>query len=142
LDDVGERGYWLPVDAQAGTPINWLSHATISEMLKSIEAKHVLVIADSCYTGILTRDITAVKLLEGPERDTRLAILAEKRARTVLISGGLEPATDLLLMDGKSCPEVARWLYRDEETIRAWVHAFNEAGLHGLERAAIPGRPT
>jgi transposase len=48
----------------------------------------------------------------------------------------------LLLMDGKSCPEVARWLYRDEETIRAWVHALNEAGLHGLERATLPGRPT
>jgi transposase len=47
----------------------------------------------------------------------------------------------LLLMDGKSCPEVARWLYRDEETIRAWVHALNEAGLRGLERATIPGRP-
>jgi transposase len=48
----------------------------------------------------------------------------------------------LLLMDGKSCPEVAQWLYRDEETSRAWVHARNEAGLRGLERATIPGRPT
>jgi transposase len=48
----------------------------------------------------------------------------------------------LLLMDGKSCPEIAQWLYRDEETIRAWVRAFNAAGLHGLERASIPGRPT
>jgi transposase len=47
----------------------------------------------------------------------------------------------LLLMDGKSCPEVAQWRYRDEETIRAWVHALNEAGLGGLERATIPGRP-
>jgi hypothetical protein len=43
----------------------------------------------------------------------------------------------LLLMDGKSCPEAARWLYRDEETIHTWVHALNEAGLHGLERAGI-----
>jgi transposase len=47
----------------------------------------------------------------------------------------------LLLMDGKNCSEVAPWLYRDEETIRAWVHALNEAGLRGLERAPIPGRP-
>jgi transposase len=47
----------------------------------------------------------------------------------------------LLLMDGKSCPEIAQWLYRDEETIRSWVHAFNEGGLPGLERAPIPGRP-
>ena len=48
----------------------------------------------------------------------------------------------LLLMDGKSCPEIAQLRYRDEETIRAWVHAFNEAGLPGLERAPIPGHPT
>jgi transposase len=47
----------------------------------------------------------------------------------------------LLLLDGKSCPEIAQWLYRDEETIRSWVHACNEAGLPGLARAPIPGRP-
>jgi transposase len=49
--------------------------------------------------------------------------------------------TILLLMDGKSCPEIAQWFYRDEETIRTWVHAFHEAGLPGLEHAPIPGRP-
>jgi transposase len=48
----------------------------------------------------------------------------------------------LLLMDGKSCPEVAQWFYRDEETIRSWARAFNETGLPGLERASSPGRPT
>jgi transposase len=48
----------------------------------------------------------------------------------------------LLLMDGKTCPEIARWLYREEETIRSWVHAFHTGGLPGLERVPIPGRPT
>ena len=47
----------------------------------------------------------------------------------------------LLLMDGHRCPEIAQWLYRDEDTIRRWVAAFNEAGLEGLKRAPIPGRP-
>ena len=47
----------------------------------------------------------------------------------------------LLLLDGKSRPEIAQWLYRDEETIRSWVHAINEAGLPGLEREPSPGRP-
>jgi transposase len=47
----------------------------------------------------------------------------------------------LLLMDGKRCPEMAQWLYRDEETIRSWVRAFHEAGLPRLERAMHPGRP-
>jgi transposase len=32
----------------------------------------------------------------------------------------------LLLLDGKSCPAIARWLYRKEDTIRNWVHAFNQ----------------
>jgi transposase len=48
----------------------------------------------------------------------------------------------LLLLDGKSCAEIAQWLYRDEETIRSWVQAVNEAGLPGLERDPLPGRPS
>jgi transposase len=48
----------------------------------------------------------------------------------------------LLLMDGRSCPEIAQWLYRDEDTVRGWVHAFTHDGLQGLEREPIPGRPT
>ena len=48
----------------------------------------------------------------------------------------------LLLMHGRSCPEIAQWLYRDEGPFAAGVYAFNEAGLHELERAPIPRRPT
>jgi hypothetical protein len=48
----------------------------------------------------------------------------------------------LLLLDGKGGSEIAHWLYHDEETIRSWVHAVNEAGLPGLEREPILGRPT
>jgi hypothetical protein len=47
----------------------------------------------------------------------------------------------LLLLDGRTCPEVAQWLYRHEETLRNWGHAFNAGRRHGLERAPIPGRP-
>lgn len=47
----------------------------------------------------------------------------------------------LLLLDGKTCPDIAQWLYRDEETIRIWIHAVNDQGLDGLQRAPIPGRP-
>jgi transposase len=50
--------------------------------------------------------------------------------------------TSLLPKSSKSCLAVAQWLYREEGTVRAWVHAFNEAGLRGMERATIPGRPT
>jgi hypothetical protein len=48
----------------------------------------------------------------------------------------------VLRLDGQSCPEMAQWLYRDEETLRSWGHAVNEAGLPGLERGPLPGRPS
>jgi hypothetical protein len=35
----------------------------------------------------------------------------------------------LLLMNGKSCLEITPWLYRDEDTVQGWVHAFNRRGL-------------
>jgi transposase len=47
----------------------------------------------------------------------------------------------LLLIDGKSCREIAQWLYREEDTIRSWMHAFNQGGLQGLAREGISGRP-
>ncbi len=47
----------------------------------------------------------------------------------------------LLLLDGNTCPDIAQWLYRDEDTIRLWIHAVNDQGLDGLQRAPIPGRP-
>lgn len=47
----------------------------------------------------------------------------------------------LLVLDGKTCSEIAQWLYRDEETIRIWLHTVNNQGFEGLQRAPIPGRP-
>ena len=48
----------------------------------------------------------------------------------------------LLLLDGQTCPDIAQWLYRDEDTICLWIHAVNEQGLEALQRAPIPGRPS
>ena len=47
----------------------------------------------------------------------------------------------LRLLDGRSCPAMAQWLSREEDTVRRWGHAFTRGGLQGLERDVIPGRP-
>jgi transposase len=47
----------------------------------------------------------------------------------------------LLLMDGTSCPAVAPWVSRDEDTVRGWGHAFTHGGLQGVARELLPGRP-
>ena len=49
LDESIDRGYWLSVDAQKGRHSKWLSSTNITYTLKSLNAKHVMVIADSCY---------------------------------------------------------------------------------------------
>jgi hypothetical protein len=55
LDDLGQQGYWLPVDAEDGIPTNWISTSDITVMLRAIRAKHAMVVADSCYSGTLVR---------------------------------------------------------------------------------------
>ena len=89
LDKDGDEGYWLPVDATAKNEVNWISNASITTQLKAMEAKHVLIIADSCYSGKLGRSIHIQQ--RTPDYYSRVA---GKRSRTVIASGGLEPVID------------------------------------------------
>jgi hypothetical protein len=94
LDTSEERGYWLPINAKQDSRIQWISNTTITDALKAMAAKHILVVADSCYSGTLVRGIDVVRPPAGANRDTYVARLAQKRSRTVLTSGGLEPVSD------------------------------------------------
>lgn len=89
VDKDEDEGYWLPVDAQADDPVRWLSNSTLTSTIRAMRAKHILVIADSCFAGKLTRGIN-------PSIRTRdyLTRMAAKQARTALTSGGLEPVLD------------------------------------------------
>ncbi len=93
LDIGSDEGFWLPIDAEADNPANWLSNNDITGQLRAMRAKHVLVVADSCYSGKLTRNIEA-HLKTGAERAAWLARMNGRRSRTALTSGGLEPVLD------------------------------------------------
>ena len=93
LDKDTREGYWLPVDAEENVPTNWVSTNDITTMLRAIRAKHVMVVADSCYSGTLVRAASA-RMRTANERTGWLARMAKKRARTALVSGGLEPVID------------------------------------------------
>lgn len=94
LDTGEERGYWLPVDARPDSRVHWIANTTITDALKAMAAKHVFVVADSCYSGTLIRGIDVAQPPPTTDRDTYLARIARKRSRTVLTSGGLEPVSD------------------------------------------------
>lgn len=92
LDLAAERGYWLPVDAEENINTNWISNADITDVLKATDALHVLVVADSCYSGTLVR--AGAPPMGTQRRDALLKRLALKKSRTVMTSGGLEPVVD------------------------------------------------
>ncbi len=97
VDEAADEGYWLPVDAASDNPVNWLSNASLTATVRAINAKHVLVVANSCFSGKLTRGVN-VQI----RASDYLARMARKRARTALTSGGLEPVLDAGGTDGHS----------------------------------------
>ena len=93
LDEIGQQGYWLPVDAENDIQTNWISNSDITTTLRAIRAKHVMVVADSCYSGTLVRG-AAINIKTAAARRAWINRMTTKRARTALVSGGLEPVTD------------------------------------------------
>jgi hypothetical protein len=93
LDEIGQQGYWLPVDAEGDMQANWVSNSDITTSLRAIRAKHVLVVADSCYSGTLVR-AAPINIKTSVARKRWITRMTRKRARTALVSGGLEPVAD------------------------------------------------
>lgn len=93
LDTDTERGYWLPVDAEKDNPANWISNADLTDVVKAIRARHVLVVADSCYSGTLVRAVMP-DFRSPVEQETWWKRVASRRSRAALTSGGLEPVLD------------------------------------------------
>lgn len=96
LDEVNQRGHWLPVDAERDSTANWIPTTAITDILNIIRAKQVLLVVDSCYAGALTRSSVG-RLGTGmtaAERTHWLRTMAGKRSRTVLTSGGVAPVMD------------------------------------------------
>jgi len=93
FDKQTGTSYWLPVDAAADDNTKWLESRSISDQLKLISARHVLIIADSCFSGTMTRDAN-VELTGKLTRENYLNKLSEKASRVLIASGGNEPVTD------------------------------------------------
>ncbi len=92
-DERGENAYWQPVDAEEDSPANWIASALIAEHLDLIPAKHVLLLADSVFSGLRTRSSVA-RLPHGmteEERHHHLRLMLDRRSRLALTSGAPRP---------------------------------------------------
>ena len=91
LDEETSRGYWLPVDAERDNVANWVSTNDVTDVLAGLQARHALILADSCFSGSLLRSDPTVEI---DERQSMLRKLASRRSRSIMTSGGLEPVID------------------------------------------------
>ena len=97
LDEKITRAYWIPVDGALDSNADWITTVAITDLVGAISAKHVLIVADSCYAGALTRSALA-RLEAGMPDEARqhwLQVVASKRSRTVLTSGDVKPVLDI-----------------------------------------------
>jgi hypothetical protein len=96
LDRANLRAHWLPIDAEPNSDANWISASIITDHLNRMSANHVLVVADSCYSGAMTRSSIG-QVESGVSDEARvklLKVLLKSRSRTALTSGGVQPVID------------------------------------------------
>ncbi len=96
LSSDGREGYWIPVDARAGDASSWISNRAVSDLLEGLASRHVLVVADSCYSGALAGAGLPSYAATEPGADWAdwVRSLNSSRSRLALTSGGLQPVPD------------------------------------------------
>jgi hypothetical protein len=89
IDQEDQIGYWVPVEGKAQSPGTFISNARVRDEIARMKAKHVYLVADSCFSGTLfgTRAMP-------PIDDQWFARLYKKPSRWGLTSGATEPVAD------------------------------------------------
>ena len=93
---TGTSGFWLPVNADPPpTDTFWIPNEQITGHIGRIGARRVLVVADSCYAGLLSSEPSFLFLDSNAQFSLDYVKLKlPKRARLLLSSGGDEPVLD------------------------------------------------
>lgn len=96
FEPVTSIAYWVPSDAEAGFEPSYLSASDISAAIQRIQAGHVILISDSCYSGALLRGGEGEKqTIEEGQRVQALLKMQSRKSRIVITSGNNEPVADL-----------------------------------------------
>jgi uncharacterized caspase-like protein len=93
LEKEENRGYWIPTDAGLDQDSKWLGNDSIRNWIRSSKAGHILLIVDSCFSGMFMKGNSENK---SSEKLTQKSIDRNKTLKTRLVftSGGVEPVVD------------------------------------------------
>ncbi|HJY87110.1 MAG TPA: tetratricopeptide repeat protein, partial [Candidatus Acidoferrales bacterium] len=94
FDREGKKSYWLPIDADPNDDTNWIMADEITTKLRTIPAKHILIVSDSCYSGGITLARAVESRWTPRDWDQYVKKMLREKSRTLMASGGLEPVED------------------------------------------------
>jgi hypothetical protein len=88
-DEELRQGYWLPSNASASEPSEWLANSTVRDYIRGIKSKHTLLLADACFSGAIfkTRD-------PFPRADMAIQKTYELPSKTAITSGAMKSVPD------------------------------------------------
>jgi len=87
--------FWVPLDAKSGVPYSYLNGDDITRAIQRLQANSVILISDSCFSGVLVRGASEpAQQIAEDERTRALLRLAKRRSRILISSGGNEPVVD------------------------------------------------
>jgi hypothetical protein len=76
-----KKGYWIPVDGENDQK-KYIKNSTVLDDLEAVQAKHILLISDSCYSGtFISPTRSGGKIFTHNELDA-------KNSRWIFVSGG------------------------------------------------------
>jgi uncharacterized caspase-like protein len=94
-DEAADLAYWAPSDAESNSHDDWIVANEITGTVRAIRARHVLIVSDSCYSGMLARDARPGPDTEAvADHSAYLARMLRGKSRNVMSSGGKEPVAD------------------------------------------------
>ncbi len=91
IDRTYDDGWWIPVDAKGGDPITYLDNVQVQKSMRSMKARHVLLISDSCYSGTLFGQARAMPQVID---DKYYLNLYNEKSRWGMTSGNKTPVPD------------------------------------------------
>ncbi|CAK0776483.1 hypothetical protein CCP2SC5_730002 [Azospirillaceae bacterium] len=123
-------GYWLPTDATVDSTENWISNQDVARVLNRLQARQIMLISDSCYSGAFITGKADGGGVTDPNE------LAEMRSVIAISAGGLEPVAD-----GEDHSPFARALISQINSVGEGQAAFGRDVFQGVQKGVEQESP-
>ena len=87
-----ERAFWLGTEADPDKPYTWIPAEYISDKIKQMKPKQILLVSDSCFNSSITHVNSLV--IRRDTSEARFRMQWDMRARMLLTSGQNSPVVD------------------------------------------------